>query len=300
MFVCPICSMLPLDFARTVTSIHYTKESALSKSLVQKRFNAWAAKCVLCAFIYDLNKHWLGGRGCNGSKWSLGDRLDSILTYTPDLQSLLAVSVNRGTPPLPILIPHSCFELTLLISVKDSALGKYFSDLFVPEDPLCPPAISQMQSWLDRCNAEHSECKDEKSLLPTQVLDLGSQSVREAMIRLVEPVGQLDHYVALSHIWGKSITFLTTRDTSAAKKRGFNLHETPPTFHDAILVTRALGIRYLWIDSLCTIQGDQLDWQIESSKIVDVYTKSYFTIAAGNSNSKYGRLSQASESGIGT
>ena len=70
------------------------------------------------------------------------------------------------------------------------------------------------------------------------------------MTRLVEPVSQLDHYVALSHIWGKSITFLTTRDTFAAKKRVFNLHETPPTFRDAILVTRALGIRYLWIDSL--------------------------------------------------
>jgi hypothetical protein len=97
----------------------------------------------------------------------------------------------------------SASKLTLLIFVKDSALGKYLSDLFVPEDPLCPPAISQMQSWLDRCNAEHSECKVEKSLLPTRVLDLGSQSEREAMIRLVEPVGQLDHYAALSHIWGK-------------------------------------------------------------------------------------------------
>ena len=117
-----------------------------------------------------------------------------------------------------------------------------------------------MQYWLDKCNTEHSEFKVEKSLLPTRVLDLGSRSEREAMIRLVEPVGQLNHYVALSHIWGKSITFLTTRDTFAAKKRGFNLHETPPTFRDAILVTRALGIRYLWINSLCIIQGGQLDW----------------------------------------
>jgi len=142
-----------------------------------------------------------------------------------------------------------------------------------------------MKSWLDRCSAEYSECKVEKSLLPTRVLDLGSPSEREAMIRLVEPVDQLDHYVALSHVWGKSNTFLATRGTFMAKKGGFNLHETPPTFRDAILVTRALGIRYLWIDSLCTIQGDQLDWQIESSKMVDVYSKSYFTIAAGNSKS---------------
>ena len=79
--------------------------------------------------------------------------------------------------------------------------------------------------------------------------------------------------------------FFTSRDTFAAKKRGFNLPETPPTFCDAILLTRALGIRCLWIDLLCVIQGDQLDWRIESSKIVDVYTKSYFTIAANNSNS---------------
>ncbi|OCL11137.1 hypothetical protein AOQ84DRAFT_287841, partial [Glonium stellatum] len=150
---------------------------------------------------------------------------------------------------------------------------------------MCPSAISQVQSWLDRCNAEHSECKVEKSLLPTRVLDLGNPLEPEAKIRLVEPIGQIDHYVALSHVWGKSNTFLTTQDTFVAKKTGFDLDEAPPTFRDAILVTRALGVRYLWIDSLCIIQGDQLDWQTESSKMVDVYTKSYFTIAAGNSNS---------------
>lgn len=122
------------------------------------------------------------------------------------------------------------FAISIGSLCQPCALGKHFSDLFVPEDPLCPPAISQMHSWLDKCNAEHSECKVEKSSLPARVLDLGSRSEREAMIRLVEPVGQLDHYVALSHIWGKSITFLTTRNTFAAKKRGFNLHETLQPF----------------------------------------------------------------------
>jgi hypothetical protein len=37
---------------------------------------------------------------------------------------------------------------------------------------------------------------------------------------------------------------------------------------------------YIWIDSLCIIQDQQEDWQIESSKMGDVYRNSLFTIAA--------------------
>ncbi|KAK1502880.1 hypothetical protein CTAM01_04869 [Colletotrichum tamarilloi] len=33
------------------------------------------------------------------------------------------------------------------------------------------------------------------------------------------------------------------------------------TFQDAVLVTRRLGIKYIWIDSLCIIQDSKLDWE---------------------------------------
>jgi hypothetical protein len=57
----------------------------------------------------------------------------------------------------------------------------------------------------------------------------------------------------------------------------------PRTFQDAVLVTRRLGVKYLWIDSLCIIQDDVEDWQTESGKMADIYSDAYLVIGANRS-----------------
>jgi hypothetical protein len=54
------------------------------------------------------------------------------------------------------------------------------------------------------------------------------------------------------------------------------------TFKDAVPITRSLGLRYLWIDSLCIIQEEtnNLDWEREASKMAAVYSNALVTIAA--------------------
>lgn len=54
----------------------------------------------------------------------------------------------------------------------------------------------------------------------------------------------------------------------------------PSTFKDAVIVSRRLGLRYLWIDSLCIIQDDLDDWLRESVKMLNVYRNSYCNISA--------------------
>jgi hypothetical protein len=58
----------------------------------------------------------------------------------------------------------------------------------------------------------------------------------------------------------------------------------PKTFRDAITLTRKLRIRYLWIDCLCIVQDDPQDWEKEASQMSDVYSNSYLTISAADSN----------------
>ncbi|RYP40505.1 hypothetical protein DL767_001634 [Monosporascus sp. MG133] len=61
----------------------------------------------------------------------------------------------------------------------------------------------------------------------------------------------------------------------------------PNTFTDAIHTTRALGIRFLWIDSLCIIQDSPEDWVEQAPRMADIYGKAYVTLsadAAGNCN----------------
>lgn len=62
--------------------------------------------------------------------------------------------------------------------------------------------------------------------------------------------------------------------------QGINLDNLPLTFQHAILITRNLDYRYLWIDSLCIIQDDPSDWAFESGTMSRIYSNSVLTIAA--------------------
>lgn len=54
---------------------------------------------------------------------------------------------------------------------------------------------------------------------------------------------------------------------------------------DAVVITRLLGIRYLWIDSLCIIQNSKADWEIESARMDQVYKHSIVTLVATRADS---------------
>jgi hypothetical protein len=58
------------------------------------------------------------------------------------------------------------------------------------------------------------------------------------------------------------------------------MDELSKTFTDAIHMTQALGIRYLWIDSLCIIQDSKEDWESQSILMCDVYMNSHINLAA--------------------
>jgi hypothetical protein len=53
-------------------------------------------------------------------------------------------------------------------------------------------------------------------------------------------------------------------------------------------VTREIGLRYLWIDSLCIVQGDPEEWHQESTKMGSVYENAYLVIAAADASDSRG------------
>lgn len=54
----------------------------------------------------------------------------------------------------------------------------------------------------------------------------------------------------------------------------------PRTYRDAVLLTRAVGIQYIWIDSLCIVQDDKEDWEKESTTMARIYRNACFTLCA--------------------
>jgi hypothetical protein len=61
--------------------------------------------------------------------------------------------------------------------------------------------------------------------------------------------------------------------------------ELPQTFKDVIRIARAFKIDYVWIDALCIVQDSDADWRKESSRMSEVYGRSYVNIAASSANS---------------
>ncbi|KAF6812116.1 heterokaryon incompatibility protein [Colletotrichum musicola] len=56
----------------------------------------------------------------------------------------------------------------------------------------------------------------------------------------------------------------------------------PRSFQYAVCLSRQLGIRYLWIDSLCILQDSRKDWVGESAQMGRVYGAAFCTVATSN------------------
>lgn len=124
---------------------------------------------------------------------------------------------------------------------------------------------------------------DEARPLPTRVIDVGT-SLASHELRIFHPRGSRAHYVALSHCWGGRISPLLTTSTMEEFASCLPFAELPANFRDAVTITRQMGVRYLWIDSLCIIQDSKEDWAQESVKMAAVYQNSVFTISALSSS----------------
>lgn len=139
--------------------------------------------------------------------------------------------------------------------------------------------FQRIDGWLETCLTSHQKCTGvEEPYLPTRVLAIGRKE--SDPISLLETRGARGRYVCLSWCWGKALPLTTTRDNIAALKANVPWSQLPPAFQDAIEISRHLGINYLWIDALCIVQGDKLDWEKESANMAEVYGNAFLTICA--------------------
>lgn len=156
-------------------------------------------------------------------------------------------------------------------------------------NPLSEETTNILRSWLHQCHDFHTLCNPTgaSGRLPTRLLDVGGSTFNEEP-RLIVSADDLTlrtaidtPYVALSHCWGKDSAPLKTETFSLAHRLNrIPMHSIPSTYRDAILLTRSLRIRYLWIDSLCIIQDDIKDWERESATMFDIYRNAHVTLCA--------------------
>jgi hypothetical protein len=148
--------------------------------------------------------------------------------------------------------------------------------------------FSLLRAWLEDCDANHETCRPVHSMtaFPTRLVDVGSTA--SPVLRLVESASlpandrRSFRYVALSHPWGdKDRHWHVTTTTSNIETYKQQIQKTlPKTLADAVKATRGLGMRYLWIDSLCIIQGEGGDFAQEAERMETVFSSAHFVIAA--------------------
>ncbi|KAI0895240.1 heterokaryon incompatibility protein-domain-containing protein [Annulohypoxylon nitens] len=117
------------------------------------------------------------------------------------------------------------------------------------------------------------------SFVPTRLINVTKGLRGDVYLDDCVPNGS--RYVALSYCWGKKKQpCQTTASTLNDWKQNIPWATLPKTLQHAIEFTCKLGIKYLWVDCLCIVQGDREDWERESGRMFDVYGNSYVTLAA--------------------
>lgn len=160
-----------------------------------------------------------------------------------------------------------------------------------------------IRDWLEGCHSQHALCRstlsgvvyDERGFpsLPTRLL-----RVTDNKVRLVEGRGMRGAYAALSHCWGAQDRrpVSTTKSTFQQHAGEVPWQTLPPSFQDAVTVTRAIGLDLLWIDSLCIVQDDEDDWRRESQLMGSIFENAELTLAASHAkDSSQGCLNERSE-----
>ncbi|RDW63571.1 hypothetical protein BP6252_11116 [Coleophoma cylindrospora] len=167
--------------------------------------------------------------------------------------------------------------------------------------------FTRCRQWLDACLAGHpgrgspaSVCGTAlgsaqfHSTCPSRLIDVGVTGEAPRLVKFdsldqvqeVSTPARYAGYVTLSYCWGPKSDYghLLRQENEAQFHRA--LPPLPKTIQDVVEVCRRIGVRFLWVDAICIIQGGpggaSTDWELESARVGSYYANALFTIAAAS------------------
>ncbi|KAK6382834.1 hypothetical protein LTS17_003503 [Exophiala oligosperma] len=133
-----------------------------------------------------------------------------------------------------------------------------------------------LRAWKDHCFNHHGEScamlvTPPCSQMHLRLIDVNNECIVDS--------NETEQWVALSYVWGKSNKFVVTKENiEKYREPGSLAGATSATIADAMAVTKLLGERYLWVDSLCILQDCLEDMQYFIPRMGYIYGQSCFTI----------------------
>lgn len=160
-------------------------------------------------------------------------------------------------------------------------------------------SVAWVKDRINECRQDHPNCHSRTTstapdgYIPSRLLYIPADPIEGIVLRLRYSVPSGARYVALSHCWGSRDMWprcLTTNANYESQLKCIPWDTLPQTFRDTIIFARKLGLEFVWIDSMCIIQGDEKDWQRESTQMFSVYSNAFITFAALHAHDSHGGL----------
>lgn len=161
--------------------------------------------------------------------------------------------------------------------------------LHIVDDQVKPSVdtISHAKLWLEECSQNHEACRHHSDgpatsrSLPTRLIDLLPGGQAGLSVRIVNGADLDDRerpdYAAVSYVWADEELKLTTARLEAMQAE-IARETLPQAINEAIAKAHDIGLRYMWVDSLCVLQDSQHDKERECHATAEVYRNAAVTI----------------------
>ncbi|KAI1379321.1 HET-domain-containing protein [Hypoxylon crocopeplum] len=304
---CNVCAGLTVEETRLGNATYHTSLRALRDSAVagcglcrlwwasvQQGYDAKTVDAVLAGMDPDAEgqqplrdeRPWLTGSINYHERGEWSDKLEFSKPNQLRGGSQLDLACgNRDDPEATVAPPVLSSSLNVFAEPGTPAAshidGRYFTADWNPDGH-----VEFARTSLGRCRSRHPECgpiaTDMQPEMPTRILDVGFAPGATKLI-LSRSRGLREPYLALSYCWGQGVRHATELNDGnlAFLLESVNEDALAVTHQECIAMARQLGIRYVWIDSLCIIQKNAADWNYESKRMDEVYGNAALTIVAG-------------------
>lgn len=142
--------------------------------------------------------------------------------------------------------------------------------------------------WLQTCSTSHTKCRaieqKQDPFVPDRLIQILEDEGNNTKWRLVEKcheeINTSTPYLTLSHCWGSHEHLKLTKEKHSVFREASTTSNLSKTYQDAFQIATSLGFHFIWIDSLCIIQGEIDDWKYQSSMMGSIYGGARCNIAA--------------------
>jgi hypothetical protein len=237
--------------------------------------------CTMCQFFYEMRWVLAGNEPYFIHAFSAIRLLygRSLIEYRRDVEyasadvpcfAIIPESKRVSTAHALKLMSNNSFFMATQTS-RDIKTPKIFGCRVNPESI----NYTLIQQWITQCASKYA-CGPKTGRLGTTValyfVDCETRSIVQWRSK------NRVKYVALSYVWGDTMPKLSKKDHLKQLP-----DQCPAVIEDAIVVTKMLGIRYLWVDCFC-VSWDPATRHKQIARMDLVYKHSEVTIIAATGN----------------